>query len=385
MKRIKQRIKDKLRKITETYEVIQNINLDFINKNQKRVLISYITIANSTNFNSKEIFHTNVIECEQIVRWFIKNDYIIDLVYCLSDITKYPNIINKKYDVIFGFGKVFDYMKTINKGAKKILYVTENDYETSVDNEKKRIEYFKERRGKEIKLTRSGTYFTEESFKNIDILISLGEPKLFEKYKCKKFFLSPSGLKNKNYILSERNFKESRKNFIWFGSNGAIHKGLDILIDAVNNLSNVKLHIFGLNKNDKKILNVVNNENIKIHSKINVNSNEFINIVNKCSYCIMPSCSEAKSTAILTCMRHGLIPIVTDTMGFNEFDKFMNIIDDFSVENIRSIMKNFAEKDEVWLKNEHKKVYSMSNSIFTLENYNTNINNILNQCLGGEE
>lgn len=385
MKRIKQKIKDKLRKITETYEVIQNINLDFTNKNQKRVLISYITIANSTNFNPKEIFHTNIIECEQILRWFIKNDYVIDLAYCLSDITKYPSIINKKYDVIFGFGKVFDYMKTINKEAKKILYVTENDYETSLENEKKRIEYFKERKGKEIKLTRSGTYFTKESFNDIDALISLGEPKLFQKYKCEKFFLSPSGLKNENYVLSERNFKESRKNFIWFGSNGAIHKGLDILIDAVNNLNNVKLHIFGLNKNDKKILNVDDNENIKIHSKINVNSDEFINIVNKCSYCIMPSCSEAKSTSVLTCMRHSLIPIVTNTMGFNEFGEFVNIIDDFSVENLRNIIKNFAEKDEKWLEQEHKKVYTMSNNIFTLENYNTSINNILNECLGGEE
>ena len=107
----------------------------------------------------------------------------------------------------------------------------------------------------------------------------------------------------------------------------------------------------------------------------------FVEIVNKCSYIFMPSCSEAKSTAVLTCMRHGLIPIVTNTMGFNEYREYVTIIDDFSIDNIKRMIKKSTEIDNEALSKYHKKVFDFSNKYFCLDRYRKDINIILSKIL----
>lgn len=379
MNRFKKIIKNIIKKRIQEYDVIQNIN--YYKKDQKKVLISYMTIAYQPNFNNECIYHTNMLELQQIIRWFIEKDYSIDLIDSLADVLNYKNMLEKRYDVLFGFGKSFDYLKEIQVDAKKVLYVTENDFDISHKSELQRIEYYKERTGKNVRLVRSGKYYKKDSFSNIDALITLGEPRVFEKYSMDKYYLSPTGLKNCNYKFVDRNFDESKKNFLWFGSNGAIHKGLDLLLDAFKDINFATLHIFGLNKYDKKILKVKEQENIKIYDKVNVQDDFFVEIVNKCSYIFMPSCSEAKSTAVLTCMRHGLIPIVTNTMGFNEYREYVTIIDDFSIDNIKRMIKKSTEIDNEALSKYHKKVFDFSNKYFCLDRYRKDINIILSKIL----
>ena len=80
----------------------QNVNLD-TTKEQKRVLVSYVTYPFSHAY-SECLSHTLALEIPLIIKSFIDNDCVVDIIECTNsaDITK---VAKKKYDCIFGFGE----------------------------------------------------------------------------------------------------------------------------------------------------------------------------------------------------------------------------------------------------------------------------------------
>lgn len=55
---------------------------------------------------------------------------------------------------------------------------------------------------------------------------------------------------NHEEILKNRNINEVKKNFLWMGSLGLIHKGLDLLLEIFNELPDYNLYICGSTKNE---------------------------------------------------------------------------------------------------------------------------------------
>ena len=256
--------------------------------------------------------------------------------------------------------------------------MTENRPNLSEKKEKERVEYYKKRYGKTIKLSRTKKYYTEDSLKNIDHLIILGDIVNFNDIKVNKYYLCPTGLKNENYKIKKRDINNTKKNFLWFGSNGAIHKGLDILIDVFSKRNDINLFICGVNKHDRKILSLKSRDNIKVYKKISVKSNEYIEIIDNCSFAILPSCSEATSTSILTSMRHGLIPIVSENIGFEKYIDEKFILKDYKIEYMEEKINELIAIDNKEIQKTHYLNFEKANNIFSIERYTEDLNKILN-------
>lgn len=126
-------LKGYLKKITNYYLLIQNLN-SIPYTFQKKVLIIYIDTPFKLN-NFEKIYSSNILEMEVIVKYFIDNNYSIDIIH-VKDNKNAEKIINKNYDVIFGFGDIFYRMSKNNPQAKKIMYVTENHPDFSYSKEK---------------------------------------------------------------------------------------------------------------------------------------------------------------------------------------------------------------------------------------------------------
>lgn len=371
--------KNYIKKITNYYILIQNLNLNF-NTDQKKALIVYIDTPFKLN-DLEEIYSSNVLEMEIIVKYFIDHNYLIDIID-VKDINNVEKISNKKYDVIFGFGDIFYSLSKNNPKAKKIMYVTENHPDFSFEKEKERIEYFNKRHRKKVKIKRSGMYYKKEHFLATDYFIAMGRKEELIKLNKEIYDINPSGLINKKYIFKEKNHEVTKYNFLWFGSNGAIHKGLDLLIDIFSKREDINLHICGLNKKDKKLLKIPNKKNIKEYGRINVNSELFLNLVDQCSFIILPSCSEAMSTSILTGMLHGLIPIVNRNSG--GLDKLTNkafFLDDYKIDYIERKINDFIKLDDNILEKMQYEVFKYSRDNFTLMNYKNNFYKIMDHIL----
>jgi glycosyltransferase involved in cell wall biosynthesis len=214
-------------------------------------------------------------------------------------------------------------------------------------------------------------------------VITLGEiNSLRQQYKT-IYSIFPTGILNSKFVYNKKDHLLTRKNFLWLGSSGAIHKGLDILIDVFKKRDDITLTIGGLLQQEKKILNFSNRSNIFDHGHIDIKTDTFLNIVQKCSYIILPSCSEGFSTSISTGMLHGLIPIVMNDTGFNKLSTNAIFLNDYSIEYIDNKLTELSNAIPEDLNSFSKNVYNFAQNNFTSRAFETNfrkiINNILNQ------
>lgn len=368
--KIKNYIKKKVRK----YNMVLNINKDFTRK-QKKVLIIYVHNMFISDF--KEVYHSQIYEATQIVKAFINRGYEIDVVNVNED-NAFDIIKCKQYDIVFGLGELFYKMSLINSQAIKILYLTENHPEFSYKKESERVDYYNKRNHKKETISRTNLYFKNKYFDICNYVIAMGNIDELENREMKFYRISPTGLLNSKFEYQSVR-EESKKNFLWFGSDGAIHKGLDILYEVFSNRTDVNLYICGLNKIEKKRLGIKKRKNIFVFNKIDVKSDFFIELCKKCCWIIYPSCSEAMSTSVLTCMLHGLIPIVIKENGFEKLEDNAYFLKEYKVDYIEKFITDISAKTVSEIEEKRIKMYKFAREKFVLDKFNHDFNKILDE------
>lgn len=145
----------------------------------------------------------------------------------------------------------------------------------------------------------------------------------------------------------EKNFETCRKNFLWFGSGGLIHKGLDLALDAFVEMPDYHLTICGPIQQEKDFESAFYKElyqtpNIHTVGWVNVDSAEFVEIVNDCIGLIYPSCSEGQSGAVVTCLSMGLIPVISYQSGIHAND-FGIVLKECSLNHIKNSIQCISD------------------------------------------
>lgn len=368
--------------------LVPNINLD-LNHKQKRVLFVYLDLFEASQQilkcytkNESGALHTNRSEFFEIISCLIEKNYCIDV--CAHDDDKAIEYIAKQeYDIVFGLGEVFRWAVE-HKEAYKILYMTENPYYISYQKEKERIDYFYQRHHKKTQLVRTGKFFKADEEKRVNAVICLGEEKYFENLDVCVKRIFPSAFFNERFEFEKCDRKKNY--FLVFGTDGFIHKGNDLLIEIFNNHPEWELFICGTDVNNiiKKQLKLkLKYNNIHNCGYVNVNSETFLEIVYKCSFILLPSCSEATSTAVLTGMRHGLIPMVMRGNGFDEMTDYCFFFDGFFLEDIEKSIIDIQKLSEKEIEEKSKKIYQYANKTFTLYNYSKIMSETLQNIVNG--
>jgi len=297
---------------------------------KENVLISYITYPFKNGINLR---HTNQAEALEIAKVFNELGYNVDIV----DYYYERNINYNKYSVIFGFGEPLEKsFYSRNYKTLTVFYGTGMHVIHQNPATLKRIEEVYKKKGKW--LLESGrivdkAWSVQTSL--VDNIITLGNDEVvnsYQKYFSKKIYNVPVSyykLFDQEEILRNKNFEDAKNHFLWFGSSGLIHKGLDLLLEVFKELPNLYLHICGPLNNEPKFKDtyyeeLYNTKNIYTYGYQNVQSKSFKDIINKCAFIIFPSCSEGEPSSVINVMVYGLIPIVTNTAGIR--------IKDFGIE-----------------------------------------------------
>lgn len=356
--------------------VIRNINFDPFCEKQKRVLICYLN-NQLDNLENQAVFHTNIEEKYIIQRYFIENNYIIDICDCAST-TVYDVVKDIQYDIVFGFGSAYRKLYSI-KNAHFIEYFTESPFWYSKQEEEKRISYHNEIFGTQHKVFRTGMFYSDQDENKADEIIHMCDGSLLGDVNKSKYRIYPHGLYNKKYVFNVNN--KDKKNFLFFGTAGYIHKGLDVTIEAFRLCKDVELYVCGglseyLNENETLPPNVHD------CGLVDVNSQEYINLVNKCMFVLLPSCSEASPSGVLTCMRHGLIPVVSMKLGLDRLECPVYFLDDYHIEYLSNYINNLQAIDTDALINACKDVYDYANSNFTIHEFRNRLYSALDEILG---
>ena len=345
----------------------------------KRALLSYIVYP--FRYRMKNT-HTNHYEA---ITW----GKILDELGYQVDITQYDDksIDVSNYDVICGFGEVFfRCIYTADCRAKMIFYSTgrENclqNYETL-----KRIKNVHEKKG--VWLGESSR-FVEKSYTSVsitsDAVISLGNDicaDSYKKYNDNVFQLDAPIYKVLDYKYIIQNKKSDfQKHFLWFGSSGLVHKGLDLLLNYFSTRDDIFLHICGNIYYEKDFIKtyeqeLFQKENINVYGFVDIKSEKFEEILKQCGFVIFPSCSEGGSPSVLTCVGNGgLIPIITkETTIDTGFDIWIENLDEEAIAKA-------VEKALLYSENNIKKISNQVGEYVlnkhSMENYYKNLKNII--------
>lgn len=307
-----------------------------------RVLLSYITLP----FITKDKIldgHTNRWECKEIAKIFMNHGYEIDVI----DWDNRSFTPSKKYDYFFDIHQNMERLAPLlNQNCFKILHLTTSYWFFQNQAEDQRLANLKERRGVILKPRRH--LQTSEAIKIADAVSMLGNDKTVSTYPKidKKINLIPISTTHLYPSPEKKDFSEAKKNFIWFGGSGTVHKGLDLVLEAFNQTPELNLIVCGKINNEKDFEKTYFKElyqtsNISVVGLIDPGSEKFKSLIERSIAIVYPSSSEGQSGAVIITMHAGLIPIISEYSGV-DVKNFGILLKDNTIDEIKQKIKNLA-------------------------------------------
>lgn len=296
----------------------------------------------------KDLSHVNNQESYEIVKILNELGFVVDVIdrtVNLDDINKY--IKEDKYDIFIGLGagdsgRYFPDIAERLPKAVKVLYAMGPEPDLSDKITKDRHNYFRERHPNIPVVDRRviNNVDTKRLYKNTDCIITIGNDFSYGSYlnlgkDVYKIYLGTyESLKFDAQSVKEKDPKK----FLYFGGNGNITKGLDLTLEVFEKNPELELYVGApetekdFNAFSKPIFEKCRN----IHNLgfVDVSSKLFYDITSVCGYVILPSSSEGCATSVTTCMRRGLIPVVTNEAGI-EIGDFGILVKEGSIESVQ--------------------------------------------------
>jgi glycosyltransferase involved in cell wall biosynthesis len=182
-------------------------------------------------------------------------------------------------------------------------------------------------------------------------------------YSNKQIFTLPVPAPNVSFSCSNREFSECRNNFLWLGSGGLVHKGLDLVLEVFSELPDHDLTVCGPldDPGEREFRQLYFHElyelpNIHTVGWVDVSSNQFSDIASECVALIYPSCSEGQAGSVITCLQAGLIPLVSYESGV-DVNEFGMILEGCSHGEIRDAVKSISSRQSHELEEMSRKAY----------------------------
>lgn len=143
-----------------------------------------------------------------------------------------------------------------------------------------------------------------------------------------------------------KDFDVLRNRFLWFGSRGMVHKGLDLVLEAFAQMPECQLTIVGPVHDEPEFVDIYRKEllhtpNIKCVGWLDKSSEDFRTILEHSIAHVFPSCSEAGAAAVIETMAGGVIPLVTHEASI-DVENFGVLLQDASVETIVRQVREIA-------------------------------------------
>lgn len=305
------------------------------------VLVSYLKDSVLLEDSAQELnYHSNQWESREIARIFNRLGYEVDVI----DYENYNFVPSKKYNVIFDIHKNLHHLK-LPENCIRMYHLTGSYAKYNNMQEKKRREYLLERKNNALSVERYGDEeIMDLSLEAADVITIVGNAHTIstfpEEYrnKIKPVPVTSSKL---GFIKNDSEYLPKEKEFLWFAGYGAVHKGLDLLLDVFSNHPEWKLNIIGSVDQQNDFVDLYRKElyetdSIKYHGFLSPSSDEFINVIKKCFCYINPSCAESTSTASVTALSVGFYPIISYDNGITLPDNCGIYLKDCTIEEIEN-------------------------------------------------
>lgn len=335
--------KRKVRKIVPLRTYLTNV---FGSANKKRVLLSYIVKPFIKGVGTT---HTNELECLVAAQIFDEMGYAVDIAHFQSYRLPRPA---DEYEVVYGFGEPLELVLRHDTGKNVTTVFYGSGCHPWYSNEKTaaRIAELYDRRG--VFLADSARIVEESRVFQLmtpSAIVALGNEFVRETYarysslpRIYRLNAFHHNIENRRVFVKKNS--ECMKKFLWFGSAGLVHKGLDLLLDIFSGRPDLTLHICGLVETEPDFVDAYRSElmgssNIQLESFVPIGSPRFEWLMDNCGFVIHPTVSEGGAASVLTVMGNGgLIPLVTRMCGL-DLEEYGYLMDEAGLEFVERALE----------------------------------------------
>lgn len=343
-------------------------------------LISYMTAPFLQENVSDR--HTNSWECREIATILLEMGYDVDVI----DWDNQTFIPRKQYSVYLDIFSNLERLSPHLAKAKKIFHITGAHWQFMNHAEYSRLLDLKSRRGVALKPNRSVKPGLNIEY--ADICASLGNDFTSSTYAYanKPIVRIPISTTHTYTSPENKDFDRVRKNYIWLGGSGMVHKGLDIVLETFAALPDYHLTVIGPIEKESDFVEAYRKElfetpNITLAGWLDLGSPEFDKIRNESIGIVYPSCSEGGGGSVITAMHAGLIPIVSRESSVDTYD-FGIILDNSTIENTKKSVVSLSSLPTNNLKQKAINAWKYANSHHTREAFGKAYRAFLSDTLG---
>lgn len=148
---------------------------------------------------------------------------------------------------------------------------------------------------------------------------------------------------------AHKDFASARRRFLWFGSEGFVHKGLDLVLEAFAGAPDLELVVCGPLGREPEFRRAFARElfhtpNIRAEGWVDVRGERFREICRTSAALVYASCSEGGGGSVIQCMHAGLIPVVSRESSVDVEPGCGVVLPDARVETLRAEVRALAER-----------------------------------------
>ncbi len=265
----------------------------------------------------------------------------------ILDFTSDYRVSYRDYELIFGFGQpLFNSFKGPFRGPR-VYFATGADPNFSNRAEAKRLRSLRERRDVMLRPRRTVTHEWGVSVTLSDLIVCLGNKWSMNTYRCYNMQTACLPVTYCYHWPAEAVAAETQrisKQFIWFGGCGAVHKGLDLVLEAMDLVGGgYVLNVCGPISAESDFIELYRRHlyqraDVNYHGLVDIRSPEFVGLMKLCAFVVLPSCSEGGGSSVYTCMHYGLIPVVSRESSVETLD-FGIVIDEATPKSVAGAMQ----------------------------------------------
>lgn len=266
-----------------------------------RVLLSYVL---DPFLDGSEISndHTHYWESYCMAESFRERGFAVDVIH-FENYNFHPQ---KPYDIFVGARTNFEKIaQQLEPTCLKVVHLDTAHWLYNNSAADKRLVSLLERRG--IVLANAKTVAPNWALEAADMASVLGNEFTMHTYRYadKPLHRIPISVPHQYDWPQGRDYRSARRNFIWFGSSGFVHKGLDLVLEAFVAMPECRLYVCGPLNGEKRFCSTFERElkgtdNIITLGWVDVTSQQFIELASTCSALVYPSCSEGGGGSVLT-------------------------------------------------------------------------------------
>lgn len=386
-RRLGEKLSRMVQKVFSNEKLVKDV---FGTKREKRALLCYLP----ESFDGKTFpkYHSNFTECYTVAETLDRLGYSID---CAS--RNKTGIDYSPYDIVFGINCT-SYAASFTADNKtsplRIFYsVGAHTFYNFRTTAKRNTEFFDRHK----RWLLSSCHYVPGNGMNYylsqlsDAVISLGDSFLTmqamtegeptDKIKqLSAFYFNVCNPKQ------GKDFSKCRNNILWFGSSGMLHKGLDIAIDFALEHPRFTLHICGGSRQEKAFWDfytpkIKTAKNIVMHGFVDIEKEEFTNVLAECGILLNPSLSESGAVSVLNVLGNGaLLPVYSKGTGLDIADVGIEV-DEVTYDNFKKTLLAVADLPTEIIEQKAWEAHRLVKEKYTLANYRETMYNHIKEII----